>query len=117
MSIARSEFTTLFEKFTSQRRADYMTSNGGSGALSKLDRRLLASATSDPAVAKACAAGGFLGTNATDRGWLRSGVDTNDCAMGMRDRQWQLPAFGHPTPRAVQEAAIFSLLANGILRA
>ncbi len=57
-----------------------MASNGGSGARPKLDRGFASSATSDPAVAKACAAGGFLGTNPTDHGWSLSGVDSNDCA-------------------------------------
>ena len=59
----------------------YMASNGGSGALPKLDLGFASSATSDPVVAKACAAGGFLGTNATDHGWSLSGVDSNDCAV------------------------------------
>lgn len=58
----------------------YMASSGGSGALPKLDRGFALSAISDPAVGKASAAGGFLETNATDHGWLLSGVDSNDCA-------------------------------------
>jgi hypothetical protein len=33
------------------------------------------------------------------------------------DCQWQLPAFGHSNPRTVQEALVFSLRANGTLRA
>ena len=53
----------------------YMALNGGSGAPPKLDRGFASSATSDPAVAKACAAGGFLGTNPTDHGWSLSGFD------------------------------------------
>ena len=35
----------------------------------------------------------------------------------MRDCQWQLPAFGHSSPRTVQKAPVFSLFANGTLRA
>jgi nucleotide-binding universal stress UspA family protein len=57
-----------------------MALNGGSGAPSKLDRGFASSATSDPAVAKACAAGGFLETNPTNHGCSLSGVDSNDCA-------------------------------------
>jgi len=34
--------------------------------------------------------------------------------MGMRDCQWQLPAFGHSNPRTVQKAPVFSLFANGM---
>jgi hypothetical protein len=37
--------------------------------------------------------------------------------MGMRDCQRQLPASGHSNPRAVQKAPVFSLFANGTLRA
>jgi hypothetical protein len=35
----------------------------------------------------------------------------------MRDCQWQLPASGHSNPRTTQEAPVFSLFANGTLRA
>ena len=37
--------------------------------------------------------------------------------MSMRGCQWQLPAFGHSNPRTVQKAPVFSLFANGPLRA
>jgi hypothetical protein len=35
----------------------------------------------------------------------------------MRDCHWQLPAFGHSNPCTAQEAPVFSLFANGTLRA
>lgn len=37
--------------------------------------------------------------------------------MGVTDCQWQLPASGHSNPRTVQKAPVFSLFANGTLRA
>jgi hypothetical protein len=36
---------------------------------------------------------------------------------GMKDCPWQLPAFGHSNPGTAQKAPVFSLFANGTLRA
>ena len=37
--------------------------------------------------------------------------------MGTTDCQWQVPASGHSNPHTVQQAPVFSLFANGTLRA